>query len=104
VAAGQPKKKKASERCTGVHETAHLDSMLTTGCAQKLWEGHGWVMHAMRVQAVIIVEILWWCSCFGFWLGEGGKRVRVKMHKSTGLEKKRKKKKRTHLFEAPQKA
>jgi len=71
VAAGQ-QKKKASERCTSVHETAHLDSMLTTGCMQKLWEGHGWVIHAIWVQVVIIVKILWRHSCFGFWPGEGG--------------------------------
>ena len=32
--------------------------MPTTGRAQKPWEGHRWVMHAMRVQAVVVVETL----------------------------------------------
>ena len=42
------------------------------GHAQKPWEGHGWVMQAMRVQAVVIVETLRQRVCFGFWPGKGG--------------------------------
>jgi len=46
--------------------------MPTTGRMQKPWEGHGWVMYAMRVQAVVIVETLQQRSCFSIWLGKGG--------------------------------
>jgi len=46
--------------------------MPTTGRVQKPWEGHGWVMYAMRVQAVVIVETLQQRGCLSIWLGEGG--------------------------------
>jgi len=72
--------------------------MPTTGHAQKPWGGHRWVMHAMRVQA--------WLSSMpcdgaaastsgqaGVGACEGGERVCVEMRKSTGLEKKKKKRK-----------
>jgi len=65
-------------------------------CAETMG-GHRWVMHAMQVQA--------WLSsmpCDGaaastsgqaeVGVCSGGKRVCVEMHKSTGLEKKKKKK------------
>jgi len=35
-----------------------VDCMLTTGHMQKPYEGHGWVMHAMWAQAIIIVKTM----------------------------------------------
>ena len=43
------------------------------GRASKSWEGHGWVMHAMWVQAaVVVVKTLRRRGRFGFWPSESG--------------------------------
>jgi len=43
------------------------------GHVSKLWEGHGWVMHAIWVQAaIVVVKTLRQHGHFGFWPSESG--------------------------------
>jgi len=71
--------------------------MLTTGHMQKPWGGHRWVMHTMQVQVWLLSMP---CNSAaastsgqaGVGACEGGERVCVEMCKSTGLEKRKKKK------------
>jgi len=83
--------------------------MLTTGRTQKPWAGHGWVMHLGPSPLSR--------PCDGTTVLPSGQvrvgvckdsvRMRVeRVHKCTGLKKKsksKKKEKRTHQFEPPQK-
>jgi len=48
-------------------------SKRVVGCVSKSWEGHGWVMHTMWVQAAfVIIKILRQRGHFGFWPSESG--------------------------------
>jgi len=54
--------------------------VLTTGCAQKPWEGHAQVMHAMWVQAV--VKTLQWHGCLMQGWCLGACREGAQMHRT----------------------